>query len=175
MNIYGQVLGVLGLVCLFISIIYTKRDIVGKTKFIANILFAGQYFCLNAVAGMVMCIFSAIRTLVFNIAKKDKKRLPFFILILFIGILITPMFFIHFGVIDMFAIVATFIYTIGVWSNNHKLLRIFTLISVSLLIGYNVFVKAYPSLIGNIIELLASFIAIYKFDIDDNNRKRENK
>lgn len=169
MDILAQILGVLGLISLLVSLVYTKKDITVKSQVLSNVLFASQYLCLNAIPGMIASIISAIRYLVSGIYLKKNKKVPVIIIFLFVACIIIPIIFLNYGIMGIFPLIATLIYTIGIFLNNTKLLRIITLITSSLFIGYNVFVKAYPSLIGNILELLISFVAIYKFDINDKN------
>lgn len=172
MNIIAQILGCLGLLSLFISFLYNKKNIVMQSQIASNIFFAGQYFLLGAISGMIMCIISGIRYLVVGLFEKNNKKVPFYIPFIFIIIIILPVFFMHFNVIEMFPIIANLLYSIAIFSKNKKALRIVTLITSSLFIGYNTFFRAYPSLIGNIIELLISFVAIYKFDINEKTSRK---
>lgn len=73
---------------------------------------------------------------------------------------------------SLLPIFAEIIYVITLWQKNVKKIRIGTLLMVLLWLVYDIFVKAYPSLITDLIVMSSTIIAIYLKDIrkkEDNN------
>ena len=77
-----------------------------------------------------------------------------------------------YGIMEGFPVISTFIYTIGIWQKNTNMQRIVTLFISCILIGYNVYVRAYSLLIWNIFEIITSLIAIYNINLNDKKTKK---
>lgn len=175
MQIVAQVLGTLGIVSMVLSVQFNSKKQVLGFQIAANSLFAFQYLCLNAISAVVMSFVAALRCIVFFVFENKGKKVPIWVLGIFL-VLITVLFvFLKRGVIGVFPLVCTFIYTIGIWQKNLNVFRVITLITASLWIGYNVYYHAYPSLVGNIFEVITSLIAIYRFNLDDTRKKVKTK
>lgn len=171
MQIVAQVLGALGIISMILSVQFNSKKQVLGFQIAANSLFAFQYLCLNAISAVVMSFVAALRCIVFFLFENKGKKVPIWVLGLFLLLIIVLFIFFKHGIIGVFPLICTFIYTIGIWQKNLNVFRVITLITASLWIGYNVYYHAYPSLVGNVFEVITSLIAIYRFNLDDTRKK----
>ena len=155
MQIVAQVLGALGIISMVLSVQFNSKKQVLGFQIAANSLFAFQYLCLNAISAVVMSFVAVLRCVVFFVFENKGKKVPIWVLGIFL-VLITVLF-------------------VFLKSGNLNVFRVITLITASLWIGYNVYYHAYPSLVGNIFEVLTSLIAIYRFNLDDTRKKVKTK
>lgn len=118
-----------------------------------------------------MSFVSVLRCIAFFIFEKKNKKVPVYILVIFIALIIILAKFLNYGIMGFFPVVCTLLYTIGIWQKN---LNIF-LITACIRLGFNIFVGAYSSLIGNVFEVLTSLIAIYRFNLSENDNKKRKK
>lgn len=175
MYILAQVFGTLGIITLFFSVQYNSKKQILGFQIAANLFYAIQYLFLNAIPAAVMSIVSLLRCIVFFLFEKKNKKIPAYVLAIFIALIIVLAKFLNYGVMGFFPIICTLLYTIGIWQKNLNIFRIITLITACIWIGYNVFVGAYPSLIGNSFEVLTSLIAIYRFNLNESDNKKRKK
>lgn len=175
MYILAQLCGTLGIITLFFSVQFdSKKQILGF-QIAANLFYAIQYLFLNAIPAALMSVVSLLRCIVFFIFEKKNKKVPIYILAVFLTLIIILAKFLNYGMMGFFPVVGTLLYTIGIWQKNLNIFRIITLLTACIWIGYNIFVGAYPSLIGNVFEVLTSLIAIYRFNLSESDNKKRKK
>lgn len=172
MYILSQVLGVAGIISMLASIAFDTRKKLPVFEILAIILFGLQYFILKAIPAVIMLIILFLRCIVFFYIEKKYKKVPFFILLVFLASIIVAASIMKYGIMEGFPVISTFIYTIGIWQKNTNIQRIVTLFISCILIGYNVYVRAYSLLIWNIFEIIASLIAIYNINLNDKKTKK---
>ena len=107
--------------------------------------------------------------------EKKYKKVPLFILVVFLASIIVAASVMKYGIMQVFPVICTFIYTIGIWQKNTNIQRIVTLFTSCILIGYNVYVSAYSSLVWNIFEIITSLIAIYNINLNEKKSKKRRK
>lgn len=173
MFILAQILGSIGIITLFISIQYNGKKQILEFQVASNIFYGLQYLCLNAISAMLMSIVSLVRYVIFFVFENKNKKVPIYVLVVILALIIVTSVFLNYGVMELFPVLCTLLYTIGIWQKNLNVFRIITLITACIWIGYNVFVGAYPSLIGNIFEVITSLIAIYRFNLNESRNKKE--
>ena len=113
-----------------------------------------------------------IRCIVFFYIEKKYKKVPFFVLVLFLISIIAAANIMKYGIMEGFPVICTFIYTIGIWQKNTNIRRIIMLFISCILVGYNVYVSAYSLLFLNIFEIITSLIAIYNINLNDKKTKK---
>lgn len=173
MYILSQLFGVLGITTLFLSVQYNNKKQILGFQILANLFYAIQYLFLNAIPAALMSFVSLLRCIVFFTFERKNKKVPIYVLVIFILLIIVFAIFLNYGIIGFFPVVCTLLYTIGIWQKNLNFFRIITLITACFWIGYNLFVSAYSSLIGNVFEVLTSLIAIYRFNLKESENKKE--
>lgn len=175
MYILAQIFGIFGIITLFLSVQFNSKKQILRFQTAANLFYAIQYLLLNAITASLMSFVSVFRCIVFFIFEKKNKKVPIYILVVFLALIIILAKFLNYGIMGFLPVVCTLLYTIGIWQRNLNVFRIITLITACIWVGYNVFVGAYPSLIGNVFEILTALIAIYRFNLSESDNKKRKK
>ena len=68
-------------------------------------------------------------------------------------------------IISVLPIIAEIIYVVTLWQKDVKKIRLGTLLMVILWLIYDIFVKAYPSMITDLIVMFSTIVAIIIKDI----------
>ncbi len=164
MNIFlAQIIGSFAVSFFIFSIQFKKRKDILKIQFIANILYAIQYFVLNVFIAGYMNIISGIRCLIFYQYDKKKKKIPSFLLYIFIALIILIGIINYNNFLSLIPIIITLFYIISSYYKDTKVIRYVFLICSIIWLFYNFKVEAYVSLIGNVFEFTSGIIAIIRF------------
>lgn len=155
----ANIIGVIAFIIFILSFQIKDRKKLLFYQMIANIFYSIQYALLNAFGAASLNIISSIRCLVFN---KFKTKIPFYILLIFILLIIGTLLYSYNGLISLLPVIISLIYVITSYGNNMLIIRIGFLISAILWIIFNLNVGAYTSLIGNTFEIVSSLIAIFR-------------
>lgn len=134
-------------------------NIIGQTKLstkkvyiynsICNALCVVEYGLLGAWSGALCCLIALIRNIVFS---KFKKKVPLYVLLIYISIVIICNFGLVHNALDVIPVVNVILYAIALWTKdimNIKVIGIFTCI-----IGviYDFTSKAYVTVLNEIID-----------------------
>ena len=162
MNIMAQIFAIIALIIMFFS--YQKKS---KKDFLflqifMNLFFGLQYFLLNAFSALASNIVSIIKSVIFYKYEKENRKIPTGLLILFVIIIITLGIFTYNGLSSIIPIIIAILYTYGTWQN--KLINTYKIgvLAAILWIYYNFVVGAYASVIGSVIELIASITGLIR-------------
>lgn len=162
----AQGFGVLGLLVMVISLFQKNKDkMLGYVVF-NGIFFGIEYLLLGAYSGMFSNFFGIFRTYVSKEKEKHRNLNKWYILLFFI-IGYTIIGFISFDgkIISLLPIIAEIIYVITLWQKDVRRIRIGTLLMVILWLIYDIFVKAYPSMITDLIVMSSTIVAIVMKDV----------
>lgn len=162
----AQGFGVLGLLVMVISLFQKNKDkMLGYVVF-NGIFFGIEYLLLGAFSGMFSNFFGIFRTYVSKEKEKHRNLNKLYVLLFFI-IGYTIIGFISFDgkIISLLPIIAEIIYVITLWQKDVGRIRIGTLLMVILWLIYDIFVKAYPSMITDLIVMSSTIVAIVMKDV----------
>ena len=162
----AQGFGVLGLMVMVISLFQKNKDkMLGYVVF-NGIFFGIEYLLLGAFSGMFSNFFGIFRTYVSKEKEKHRNINKWYVLLFFI-IGYTIIGFISFDgkIISLLPIIAEIIYVITLWQKDVGRIRIGTLLMVILWLIYDIFVKAYPSMITDLIVMSSTIVAIVMKDV----------
>ena len=110
--------------------------------------------------------FGIFRTYISKEKEKHKNLNKWYILLFFIiGYAIIGFISFDGKIVSLLPIIAEIIYVIVLWQKDVKKIRIGTLLMVILWLIYDIFVKAYPSMITDLIVMSSTIIAIVIKDI----------
>ena len=131
-----------------------------------NCFFEAVYdFIISAYTGAVLSIINFIRTFIFINKNKINKRIYFFILIFFEGIIIINCVFTWNGLISLLPTIGSIIRTYCLWQSNMRLVRI-SGITTGIFYGtYYIFYQSWFMVLGDLILLLVGIYAVYKNDL----------
>ena len=131
-----------------------------------NCFFEAVYdFIISAYTGAVLSIINFIRTFIFINKNKINKRIYFFILIFFEGIIIINCVLTWNGLISLLPTIGSIIRTYCLWQSNMRLVRI-SGITTGIFYGtYYIFYQSWFMVLGDLILLLVGIYAVYKNDL----------
>lgn len=131
-----------------------------------NCLFEAVYdFIISAYTGAVLSIINFIRTFIFINKNKINKRIYFFILIFFEGIIVINCVLTWNGLISLLPTIGSIIRTYCLWQSNMRLVRI-SGITTGIFYGtYYIFYQSWFMVLGDLILLLVGIYAVYKNDL----------
>ena len=131
-----------------------------------NCFFEAVYdFIISAYTGAVLSIINFIRTFIFINKNKINKRIYFFILIFFEGIIIINCVLTWNGLISLLPTIGSIIRTYCLWQSNMRLVRI-SGITTGIFYGiYYIFYQSWFMVLGDLILLVVGIYAVYKNDL----------
>lgn len=147
------IIGCFAFIFFGIGLIQKKKEKTLVLQTIANIIYAIQYLLLNAYEAVIMNVINIIRGLIFHKNEKNNKKTPIIVLILFIIIPLGIGIYLYDGILSLIPAFITIIYSVATYQNNMKVLRYMFLFTACVWIVFNVEVKAYSAVIGNIFEI----------------------
>lgn len=161
----AQIFGLLGAVSMLLSSWQKTRKRVLSFLVFDSLFYFLQYILLGALAGAFTNIVGLLRTLIFR--HKENNRLLGSSIILYSIIIsyIVVGIMTYNEIISLFPIIASILYTIVLWQDNVKHIRIGTGIMILSWLIYNLAVGAYIGAIVESILLASSLTAIIKLDI----------
>ena len=131
-----------------------------------NCFFEAVYdFIISAYTGAVLSIINFIRTFIFINKNKINKRIYFFILIFFEGIIVINCVLTWNGLISLLPTIGSIIRTYCLWQSNMRLVRI-SGITTGIFYGtYYIFYQSWFMVLGDLILLVVGIYAVYKNDL----------
>ena len=163
-NYIAQAFGIMALIAMVLSYQQRTRSRLLKFQIAANLLLASNYYLVGAITGCVMCLISAARSFVF--LKSDtswgKSRLWFygFMLISLVAGIATWSSF-----TSMFALAATLLLTVALYSQDPKRMRLILLPCPALYIVYNYANRSIGGMGSDLFCFISALIAVWRFDI----------
>ncbi len=162
----AQFFGILGLLVMVISLFQKNKDIMLRYVALNGIFFGIEYLLLEAYSGMFSNFFGILRTYISKEKEKHKNLNKWYVLLFFIiGYAIIGLISFDGKIISLLPVIAEIIYVITLWQKDVKEIRIGTLLMVILWLIYDIFVKAYPSMITDLIVMLSTIVAIITNDV----------
>ena len=84
MYIIAQVLGIVGVISLFLSILYNNKKQIVILQIISSLFYGLEYLFLNAIPAMIMSFISLLRCIIFYLFERKNKKVPVIVLIIII-------------------------------------------------------------------------------------------
>lgn len=136
----------------FLAFTYFNKDRkkILVLSFLAVASNAIAFVFLGALAGFFMSVIAMIRNIVFIYRGKDKiEYIDYIILWILYLVSIVSAYFTYTGVLSLFSMLGTMIYTYSAWQKNPKIYKILGIPASLCWIIYNIYVK---SIFGIILE-----------------------
>lgn len=164
--IVAQIFGIFGLLVMIISLFQKNKDKMLWYVVFNGLFFGIEYLLLGAYSGMFSNFFGIGRTYISKEKEKKEKLNKWYVLSFFIiGYIIIGFISFDGKLISLFPIIAEIIYVVTLWQKSVKKIRLGTLLMVILWLIYDIIVKAYPSMITDLIVITSTIVAIITNDI----------
>ena len=169
----AQVMAILGILCNIVAMQLNKKKHIMLFYILANWLFAVNFTLLNAYSGAIICFVAGFETFINNIFDFHHKKVPNWLIAIYIMISIGLGCWTFNKFIDVLPIMASIVYIFLINLKKESAIRKFTLMNISLWIIYDFSVKSYSAGINDFLLILSTLIGIYRYDIK--KEKGENK
>lgn len=161
----AQIFGFLGAISMLLSSWQKTKEKVLTFLILDSLFYFIQYLLLGALSGAFTNIIGLIRTILFKYKDNNKylknNIILYTIMIIYLVIGIIT----YKGLISTFPVIVSILYSVLLWQDNVKKIRIGTSIMILSWLIYNISVGAYIGAIVETILLISSIIAIIKIDI----------
>lgn len=165
-----QGIGFVGIVAAIIAFQAKKHRNIILFRNANTLLFALQYLLLDAYSGAAMNMLSFVRNEIYSwCIKKNKKTI--YAQMVFCGIYIVSGILTWAGIESLIIIISKFFSTYAYGIKDTKWLRIFTLISVSCMLVYNIYARSWAGVICEVFTIISLIIALVRFYVLPKHQK----
>lgn len=172
--IISNLIGAMALAFWTISMQVNKKSTLMKFQLIANFLYAIQYLLIGAITAATMNIISVVRYYIYYKNEEKGKDNTYFMLFTFILIIIIMGAITYNGAVNIIPIAISIVYTYATWQKDVKIIRYVIMFAAIIWIFYNMYVGAYITIVGNVMEVISSLTAIIRYDKMNNNKIKLN-
>lgn len=169
--IYAQIFGLLGSVAMLLSNWQKTKTKILSLLIIDSFCYCMQYLLLGALTGVFTNIIGLIRIIIFKYKRKinflQNKIILYIIIALYIVIGIIT----YDKITSILPMLGAAIYTITLWNENVKNIRIGSLIMLFAYFVYNITVSAFVGALVEGLLLTSTILSIIKLDILPNNTR----
>lgn len=172
MNIlYAQLIGAAAMLTMTLSVQCRKKKHMMLVQSAAHMLYSFQYALLGAFSAAFMDIISVLRISIFYKYDKGKKKIPLILPVIIILITAFVGTLTYTNPLSLLPVIVAIIYTIGASFKDPKVYKlVFGTCAIAWLF-YNLKFQAYVCVIGNIMEITSTAVAL----IRETKRKKRKK
>lgn len=168
--LYAQLIGVAAMLTISFSVQCRKKKHKMMVQSFAHMLYAFQYALLGAISAAYMDIMAVVRNILFYKYDKNRRQVP----IVLSGIIIIVTGIIGYlnytNPLSLLPVIVAILYTIGATFKNPRVYKyVFGFCAIAWLF-YNLKFKAYVCVIGNIMEITSTIIALVR-ETKNKNKK----
>lgn len=161
--ITAQILGILQTICGTLSVQFKKRQQIILFMIIGGVLILAVQLLLARYLASVLIIICTVFSLVAYLYGQKNKKIPKWLAGAFaIGIVVASIVMWQ-DWFDIFALAAQLAFIVQMMMKKEQNLRVMVVVNVSCWIAYNLSVGAYTSIIGNLIMITSTIIALIRY------------
>ena len=162
-TIIYYVISILSIFLYIMSVQFKKKENILLTQIGASMCYLIVYVIKGAWSGVSIEVLEELKNLVFIKIEKKNKKIPLFILIIFLSLLVAVSIYFYDGVLSLLPLLINIILFTSTYFKNPKYIR-YTMLIAGLLWGiYNIYVGAYIICIGNFLEIISATISIIRY------------
>ena len=171
--VLSQIFVVIAFILLGIGFRKEKKIQILTYSCIFQLFLIVSYSLLNGVMGIISCIISLFRNILFMFNEKKNIKNSNIVLIVFVIITIILTIVFYKSLIDIFPCIITLIGIYSFWNKNTKVTRIGNIIVGICSIIYAIPLKSWLLIVCQIYLIISTIIGFIKYDI--NKREKNNK
>ena len=161
-TIIYYIVSVLSIFLYVMSVQFKKKENILITQIGASMCYLTVYIIKGAWSGVSIEILEELKNIIFIKIEKKNKKIPLYILITFILLLVSLSIYFYDGVLSLLPLFINILLFTSTYFKNPKYIR-YTMLICGLLWGiYNIYVGAYIICIGNFLEILSATISIIR-------------
>ena len=173
-NIIYIVISILSIFLYVMSVQFKSKKNILITQIGASLCYLTVYVIKGAWSGVAVEILEELKDVVFIRIEKHGKKIPMFVLVLFLFLLIVVSVIFYDGPFSLLPLVINILLFISTYFKDPKAIRYVMLLAGIMWGIYNAYLGAYIILIGNVLEVGSAVISIVRFK-DDKKKKKITK
>ena len=173
LQIIYVVVSIISILLYILSVQFKDKKRILITQIFASLSYLIIYAIKGAWSGVAIEVLEESKDIIFIKYEDHNKKIPFFMLVIFIALLFIVSFIFYDGVFSLLPLFINILLFTSTYFKNPKYIRYIMVVSGILWGCYNIFVGAYIILIGNVLEVISALIAIYRYKEIDNNMNEE--
>lgn len=163
MEVVYYVVSILSIFLYIMSVQFKEKKKILTTQIFASFSYLIVYIIKGAWSGVFVELLEQIKDIVFVKIEDKGYKIPLYVLLIFIVLLIIPSIIFYNGVLSLLPLLINIILFLSTYFKNPKYIRYIMLLTGFLWGIYNIYVGAYIIVIGNILEIVSALIAIIRF------------
>ena len=160
--VLGQAFGVIALVCTVVSMQLKKKRQLMILQTASEFFIVAQYFVKGAFTGSLMAVISFVRDIIFT--KYEKKRAPFWILVIIYVAMTGAMIFSWAGPLSLLPYVGSLVYAWTLWYGKVKWICFGNAVGNSPYLIYTILTGNYVLFAMTLFEVISAVIGFLRFD-----------
>lgn len=162
-TIIYYIVSILSIFLYVMSVQFKKKENILLTQIGASMCYLIVYVIKGAWSGVSIEVLEQLKNCIFIKIEKKNKKIPVFILIIFLLLLVGVSIYFYDGVLSLLPLFINIILFTSTYFKNPKYIR-YTMLIAGVLWGiYNIYVGAYIICIGNILEIFSAIISIIRY------------
>jgi hypothetical protein len=169
-EIFATVIGVLAVAVMVFGFQQKKRGRIIACNAVSRVLYILQYLLLGAFEGAALDLFGALATLLAG--QKNAAWMKKYRRVVFLGVdalIIGAGMLLYRNLFSLLPIVGVLLHTGALWLEDEKKIRAVSLSGSPFWLVYNLYSRAYGSVVGDISAMLSIAVAMLRYDV----RKKE--
>lgn len=162
-SIIYYVISILSILLYVMSVQFKKKKSILTTQIFASFCYSIVYIIKGAYSGASIELLEQLKNIIFIKIEEKKKKIPIFILGIFIFILVFVSFIFYDGILSLLPLLINILLFVSTYFKNPKYIRYIMFVAGGLWALYNIYVGAYIIVIGNILEMVSAVISIIKY------------
>lgn len=171
--LYAQLIGAAAMLTITLSVQCRKKKHMMMVQSAAHMLYAFQYALLGAFSAAFMDAIAVLRNMLFYKYDKSKKQVPLYLTTIVLLITALIGYLNYTNPLSLLPVIIAMLYTIGASFKDPKVYKyVFGFCAIAWLF-YNLKFKAYVCVIGNIMEITSTTIALIRDTKNSKKKKRK--
>lgn len=162
-QIIYYIVSVLSIFLFVASVQFKEKKHILLTQAFASMCYFVAYFILGAYSGCAIELIEQSKDFVFYGFEKKNKKIPVFMLVIFVGLLIIASILTFDGFVSLLPLIINLAYFISSYMKNPKYIRIVMLICGFIWLAYNILIGAYIIIIGNALEIVSAIVSLVRY------------
>lgn len=157
------IVSILSIFLYVMSVQFKKKKHILTTQIGASLCYLTVYVIKGAWSGVFIEILEELKNIIFIKIEKNNKKIPLYILIIFILLLIIVSIIFYDGPLSLLPLLINILLFTSTYFINPKYIR-YTMLIAGLLWGiYNIYIGAYIICVGNVLEIISATISIIRY------------
>ncbi len=157
------IVSILSIFLYVMSVQFKKKKHILTTQIGASFCYLIVYVIKGAWSGVFIEILEELKNIIFIKIEKNNKKIPLYILIIFILLLIIVSIIFYDGPLSLLPLLINILLFTSTYFKNPKYIRYTMLIAGLLWAIYNIYVGAYIICVGNVLEIISATISIIRY------------